>query len=218
MKTGFLLVILFAGCMCFAQTGMVVHLKNGSAVRGELISEDSTGVKIRTRDGSYYNYSLSEIESIEKFTPSISKSGFYNKTSVGVLGGAQISGSLNVVNGYAFNEHFEAGFGLGIESFVWDPYIPVFLEGRFNFLTGRTRPYVSATAGYEVPLIDIGNMLGGLTTGAEIGMTHYFAQHVGISTSIGYRFLYLKERSWWDDSFISREMHRFEVRLGFVFR
>jgi len=203
-----------------AQMNSVVHLKNGSAIRGEITREDSLGISLRTRDGSTWTYPQSEIVKIEKFAPEINKSGFYNKTSVGIMGGGeQVSASLRVVNGYSFNAHWDLGFGVGIEQLRWNPYVPLFLEGRYSIFSGATRPFIAVHGGYALPLRNMEFNKGGLTAGAEIGVTHYFSNHVGISTSIGYRYAYLRENnSWWEDFVTISQINRFEIRLGFVFR
>src|SRR5688500_16513348 len=102
--TGFIAFILTVSV--YAQMNSMVYLKNGSALRGEITKEDSTGITLRTRDGSNWNYTPDEVLRIEKYSPEINKSGFYNKTSVGIIGGGdQVSASFRVVNGYSFNPH-----------------------------------------------------------------------------------------------------------------
>lgn len=203
----------------YGQNNSLVHLKNGSAIRGEVTKNDSTGVSIRTKDGSYWNFSVEEVVSVEKYSVDINNKGFYNRTSVGVMGGSQIGSSVRIVNGYSFNRHWETGLGVGLERFTWTPYIPVFIEGRYSLFSGSTRPFISAHAGYELPLQNFEFNKGGLTTGIDLGITHYFSNHIGISTSAGYRFAYLKEMNmWWEDFATITQINRFEIRLGLVFR
>lgn len=219
MKNVFSILAIFFVLAAGAQKNSLVKLKNGSAIRGEVLKNDSTGVSIETKDGSLWNFSAAEVLSIEESTINVNTKGFYNRTSLGVLGGSEIGISLRTVNGYSFNRHWEAGFGLGIDRFVWTPYIPIFLEGRYSFFTGATRPFISAHAGYELPLRNLEFNKGGLTTGLDLGVTHYFSNHVGISTSAGYRFAILKETNWWWDDFVTiSQISRFEIRLGLVFR
>src|SRR5688572_8921499 len=101
-------VISFTG---IAQMNSLVYLKNGSAIRGEVTKNDSTGVSIRTKDGSYWNFRADEVSSVEKFNMEVKDKGFYNRTSLGVLGGDFAGASLRVVQGYSFNRHWETGFG-----------------------------------------------------------------------------------------------------------
>ncbi|MBI3134173.1 MAG: DUF2715 domain-containing protein [Bacteroidetes bacterium] len=219
MKQIIACIAFFLSVHLSAQLNSVVYLKNGSAIRGEVTKNDSTGVSLKTRDGSYWNFQTDEVIRVEKYAVEIRPSGFYNKTSFGIMGGDQLGASLRVVNGYTFNPHWDLGLGVGLESFLWDPYIPIFAEGRYSIFQGSTRPFVSAHAGYELPLRNMEFNKGGLTAGIDVGITHYFSNHVGISTSAGYRYAYLRENnSWWDDFVTISQINRFEIRLGFVFR
>lgn len=219
MKNVFSILAIFLVVIASAQKNSLVKLKNGSAIRGEVLKNDTTGVSIETKDGSLWNFSASEVLSIEESTINVNSKGFYNRTSLGVLGGSEIGISLRTVNGYSFNRHWEVGLGLGLDRFLWTPYIPIFVEGRYSLFTGATRPFVSAHAGYELPLRNLEFNKGGLTTGIDLGVTHYFSNHLGISTSAGYRFAILKENSqWWDDFATISQISRFEIRLGLVFR
>ena len=218
-KTAIILVLLVLTFSASSQMNSRVYLKNGSIVKGEVLQNDETGVRVRTRDGSYWNFDPEEVVSVEKYIPTVSRKGFYNRTSLGVLGGDFFSPSLHIVNGYSFNSHWEAGFGLGLETFTWSGYVPLFLEGRYTVLDGRTSPYASVMAGYEMPTTQWSYNKGGFTTGLQVGMTHYFSDHVGIVTSIGYRFAYLKEVNWWWEEWETiRLANRYEMRFGFVFR
>lgn len=219
MKNYFLSMILILSGIIFAQNNSLINLKNGSSIRGEIIENDSSHVRIRTKDGSYWNFNQSEISSIESYVANVQSTGFYNRTSVGVLGGDNLGASMRIVNGYSFNRHWETGFGVGIEQLNWNPYVPLFVEGKYSILKGNTRPFISVHSGYLMPLRNFEFNKGGLTTGAELGITHYFSNHLGISTSLGYRFCYLKQQNmWWDDFMTTTQMNRFEIRLGLVFR
>ena len=219
MKKLILIILMIAPLTMLAQMNSVVNLKNGSAVRGEVLQNDSTGVRLRTRDGSYWNFKADEVLSVEKFKTEIKETGYYNRVSLGVLGGNDSGGSVRVVNGFSLNRHWDFGFGLGIEALRWDAYIPVFLETRYNILEGNTRPFVSVSAGYEMPVRNFEFNKGGFSGGIDMGVTHYVSRHVGVSTSLGYRYAWLKENSsWWDDFTTISQINRFEIRFGLVFR
>ncbi len=219
MKKIILIVLMITPFYMLAQMNSVVNLKNGSAVRGEVLQNDSTGVRLRTRDGSYWKFSADEVLSVEKFKTEIKETGYYNRVSLGVLSGNDIGGSFRVVNGFSLNRHWDFGFGLGIESLRWDPYIPVFLESRYSILEGNTRPFISVSAGYEMPMQNFEFNKGGFSGGIDLGVTHYVSRHVGVSTSLGYRYAWLKENSsWWDDFTTISQINRLEIRFGLVFR
>lgn len=146
-------------------------------------------------------------------------SGFYNRINVGVLGGSNSSPSFNIINGYRFNQHWSVGLGLGVEQFFWNRYIPTFVEGNYNLLKSPTTPWLSVMAGYEVPFENFNTVKGGITCGGKIGFSYFIAKHVGISTSIGYRYAHLTiENNWWDDFVTVSHLNRFEFRVGVVFK
>ena len=148
-------------------------------------------------------------------------SGFYNRINIGVLGGSNSSRSFNIINGYRFNQRWSAGLGLGIEEFFWNRYIPTFIEGNYNLLKKTTTPWLSVMAGYEVPYQNIEDVKGGFTCGGKIGFSYFVGDRFGISTSLGYRYAYLRDKSnfWgWDDFVTISQLNRFEFRVGIVFK
>lgn len=162
---------------------------------------------------------LSENLSVDSNSPVVS--GFYNRINVGVLGGSNASPSFNIVNGYRMNENWSAGFGLGTETFFGRSYIPVFFEGNYNILKKSTTPWLSVMAGYELPISNIGDVKGGFTCGGKIGFSYFVGKHVGISTSLGYRYAYLRDEfnGWgWEDFVTISQVNRFEFRVGLVFK
>lgn len=151
-------------------------------------------------------------------------SGFYNRFDVGILGGSAASRSFNIVNGYRINEHWSAGFGLGVEEFYWNRYIPTFLEGNYNLLKKSTTPWLSVMAGYEIPTVSSnGANRGGFTYGGKVGFSYFIGKHIGITTSIGYRYAHLQaETFWigWDLPPITTvtDINRYEFRFGMIFK
>lgn len=148
-------------------------------------------------------------------------SGFYNRVNVGVLGGSASSRSFNIINGYRFNQHWSAGLGLGVEEFNWSRYIPIFVEGNYNLLKSGTSPWLNLMCGYEMPYQNMGTNKGGFTWGGKVGFTYFVNQHIGISTSIGYRYAHLRdETNWWgwEDFTTITDVNRIEFRVGMVFK
>lgn len=162
---------------------------------------------------------LKEDLSVSSNSPVVS--GFYNRINVGVLGGSDASPSFNIVNGYRFDDRWSTGFGLGTEAFFGRTYIPTFLEGNYNILKRSTTPWLSIMAGYEMPIESWGDVKGGFTCGGKVGFSYFIGKHVGISTSLGYRYAYLRDKSnWWgwEDFITISQVNRFEFRVGMVFK
>lgn len=219
MKSLCIILALFLSGGAIAQTNSVVKLKNGSEIRGNLLSQDEQVIRIQTKDGSVWTYSADEVETIGKFQPKVQTTGYFVRPNLGIMGGSQVSPSFQLVNGYSFNEHWDLGLGLGLESFWWDQYIPVFVEGRYNLLNKPFTPFVNVMAGYEVPVSNWNFNKGGFTTGTRVGVTRYIGNRVALSTSLGYRYAYLvEENSWWDDFVTIREANRFDFRIGLTIK
>lgn len=155
------------------------------------------------------------------------------RIDAGFLGGAELSRTFQVNNGVSLYNHFHATLGLGIERYYNDPYLPAVLDFRYNVLNRKTTPFVSASAGYLQPLVArtyYGKTEGGYTAGSKIGVTHFFAEHIGFETSLGYRYSRTSINSdvypiWgpWGGLTpypyeIENNMHRFELSIGLIFK
>ncbi len=198
-----------------AQMTEVLKMKDGSEIRGVILEQNDESIRIQTKDGSIWVYAREEVVAIGKFEPKVSGPGFYLRANVGMMGGDNFSPSFHFVNGYSFNSHWDLGLGIGLESFRWDGYVPIFVEGRYNLLNKSATPFVSAMAGYEMPVGNWDSNKGGFSAGARIGFTKNLGNRIGLSTSVGYRFAYLTEiNTWWDDFVTISEINRFEIRLG----
>jgi hypothetical protein len=150
--------------------------------------------------------------------------GVYNRITGGVLTGERTSLSFQFANGYRFGKRFEAGLGLGFESYYGDRYVPLFLETRYNFTKGNTVPFVGAMGGYLAGLNQYYASSRGATVGANIGMTHYFTKHFGVTTVLGFRYTQTEERPQYymmwpgEMPLVIEEMGRIELRVGIAFR
>jgi hypothetical protein len=148
---------------------------------------------------------------------------FYNSVDIGFMPANQLSKSFHIINGYKFKPNFQAGIGMGIEDIGGYGYIPLFLHGQYNLLTTNTTPFLSVMVGYEMALNNQEQNKGGFTTGAKFGLNHYFSDHIGLTTSVGYRYGYFKQENnfWWgseETNVTIREINRFEFRFGLVFK
>jgi hypothetical protein len=129
----------------FAQRGMVevVHLKNGSVIRGTVIEEvPNKSVKIQTADGSVFVYRMNEIEKLtkepvrrrgrlsrnrEEIAPAIPAApvragrpcGLMQFTGVGfqelIASSGMVYSEMTFAYGYRFHDLLFAGGGTGVE-------------------------------------------------------------------------------------------------------
>jgi opacity protein-like surface antigen len=160
-------------------------------------------------------------------TGTIKTIGYYGRVTTGILTGDYSSRSFQMTNGFRIGQT-DVGFGIGYETYNHIRYAPLFLESRRHFLKGRnTQPFVGITAGYLASLSQnyyYTENRNGFTAGASVGLTHYFTKHLGITSSIGYRYLYAQDNNYYYHMSILpmpmnlREMHRLEVRIGVAFR
>lgn len=225
MKKSFLTLffVLVAGFI-MAQKDQMITLSNGSQIKGTIIENTEEFIRIKTSDGSVWQFQQNEVLSIQNFEDGIDPDhyvgGFYNRINLGLLGGGDnTSPSLHFVNGYAFNNHWEVGAGVGFEFISGWAYVPMFVEGRYNFLNRSSSPFVGLMTGYNAPVSRWSESKGGFTSGANVGFTHFVGDRIGITTTLGYRFARLKVvDTWWDDFETLRLVNRFEIRVGLVFK
>ncbi len=164
----------------------------------------------------------SQVETIAPKT----KGNYYGRGSVGLLIGEFASGSAQISNGYAFGCGLDVGIGLGFENYNYTRFAPLFLETRYHFGKHETKPFVGLMTGYMAGLNQY-DKVRGFTAGLQVGMTHYFTKHIGISTSVGYRYVmtestniyYTQLHQFAPYQYIENQnIHRIEARFGLVIR
>lgn len=195
------------------QTEDILYLKNGSVLRGEIISlpDQPTQVKIKS-SGNIWVFDISEVDKIEhkqeveareeiQHISSSSTSfdsfmqrqekGYYNITDFGLLCGKDgmnynvYSFSFQIVNGYQINDTWATGIGIGAEG-MDKGFIPIFAEGRYHMWDEDFSPFAALQVGYGFPMAKQAE--GGLLINPLIGFRNYFNASNGISFGIGYRF------------------------------
>ena len=153
---------------------------------------------------------------------SIQNGYFYGRGSVGLLMGDLSSGSIQLSSGYRFRFGLETGIGMGFESF-YDRYTPIFTELRYNFGKKRTQPFVGIMGGALFQLNNYFENSAVGTFGAQIGMTHFFTKHIGLTTSVGYRYAALNQGIYYLYTHFAPEPytisnHRLELRIGLMLK
>jgi len=146
-------------------------------------------------------------------------SRYYTKISVGFLPGNNLSSSFQIVNGLNITSHLSFGIGLGVERYSFNNYIPIFGHAKYYLTDKPSSPFLAVICGYNFPLDKTDFSRGGITTGLQVGLERSVAKNIALSTSIGYRYAYLKTRNaWWDDFYTIREINRLELKFGIIFK
>ncbi|MES2555233.1 MAG: hypothetical protein V4604_03730 [Bacteroidota bacterium] len=154
------------------------------------------------------------------------KGNYYGRGSIGLLVGELASGSAQISNGYAFGCGLDVGLGLGYENYNYNRFAPLFLETRYHFGKRETKPFVGLIGGYMAGLNQYNNARG-FTAGMQVGITHYFTKHFGITSSVGYRYIMTESTNIYyaqlhmsimQPQMASANIHRIEARFGVVIR
>jgi hypothetical protein len=175
-----------------------------------------------------------EVQITPKFRPA-----YFCEISTGMLSVGDFKGFAHVKNGFSLSPHLDLSFGLGVEGHTTGRYLPIFLEGRYNFFKGKTRPFVAVNAGYLQVIEDWtynnwnteNNKHLGFTGTGRIGVQHQFASGLSIVSSVGYRFTrvqYEQRNDVWlpwpevpvepNATTMIHHMNRFELSVGLIFK
>lgn len=171
-----------------------------------------------------------EVNAPSKFKPK-----YFCELNSGMLAIGDYRAFAHIKNGVSLHPNIDVSFGLGVEGHTTGRYMPLFLEGRYNILTGKTRPFVSLHAGYLQIVEDwsYGNWGSensnhkGFTCGARFGVQQQISPSISFMSSVGYRFSATQyERSgygWWIDLPVEpitmlHNMNRFELSIGLIFK
>lgn len=174
-----------------------VHLKNGSIIRGVIIEQiPNESLKLKTQDGNLFVFQIDEISKITKDISSNSLSNSSNsKKDKGYRGFADFAYSVGVgdysidrlefstSHGYQFNPYLYLGIGAGVNYF-YDfeiASIPLFVNPRVDFPTGKINPFLDLKIGYTVS-----SNIQGFYLSPSIGARFSLQNQVGLNLGIGY--------------------------------
>ena len=207
-----LLAFLFITNLAFAQANLqdIVHLKNGSIIRGVIIEQvPNQSIKIQTADRNVFVYQMDEIEKLTKelyqgrggnsFNNSNSglQSGYKGIVELGYQIGAGNFGmdrlKLNIINGYQINPYFSLGFGTGLR-YYFDAdavLIPAFANFRTNFIDNKTSPYLSLGLGYSFDATN-GFNGAGIFLNPTVGVSFMISDKSAVNVGLGYEMQKMK--------------------------
>jgi hypothetical protein len=232
MKGIFLIVFICLMFSAIAQKRMedVIHLKNGSMLRGRLLPDSLLRIKLQTADGSVWAFDKTEVDFVTaelRFRNFLYKDkGFAHFTELGplVAGKTTIDGvttaafTFQTVNGYKFNQYFFSGLGLGVDLYATQTVIPLFASVRGDFsMRGTIIPFYFLDAGYGFNLTQNSSagvdFKGGLTYAGGLGVKIPFNRTAGFLLGIGYR---LQKTGFVQDGDQRKvEYRRLAIRAGF---
>ena len=249
MKQILVLILLeFILIPVFAQKNKkdVVYLKSGAVIRGQLLTNDLSNVKINS-DGNLWVFMPSEVDSVSRALKTkpdrgLDKNYFFD-TSMGVLvgnsGNAQNApfSFMTSANFRAFDK-FYAGFGLGAEFFD-ESYMPAFAQIQYKFRNTRFTPFVNLQLGYMVPLEDAKNQYnnyyysdyypgtqphpsgklkteGGYMINPSLGFQRFTSENFGWFFSFGYRYHQLNY-SGENNYQLESNFSRLSLKIGILF-
>lgn len=183
----------------------VVHLKNGSVIRGSIVEQiPNESVKIQTRDGNIFVYSIDEIQKITKEQPVNSyrsagyahqyracdiERGYFGVINFGYeigVGGGDDRIKLDVVNGYRVIPEFSVGAGVGVKYYIDADVvtIPLYAHLRTDLLRTKVTPFIALNAGYNISTNDY--IKGGALVEPSIGVGIRLNNSKQLNVSLGY--------------------------------
>lgn len=99
---------------------------------------------------------------------------------VGTYGNGAVT--MSTTHGYQFNPYFYAGAGLALEYHTgWEKvFVPIYINGRVNFMTSRVTPFFDMKLGYSA--FDG----SGFYMSPSAGVTISFSQKLALNVGLGY--------------------------------
>ncbi len=205
--------LFFISFFAFSQSDYqdVVYLKDGSIIRGIIIEQvPNKTVKLKTSEGNIFVYKIEDIEKMTKEeNPNANNfnsrnnnsdrmdSGYSGRIELGYGAGTGDFGidniKFNFINGYRINNYFSIGLGFGARYYpdAEALLIPVFIDARSRFLTGKVSPYAALALGYSLDATADFQGSGALIS-PQIGVSILTSSSSDINIGLGYDIQRLK--------------------------
>lgn len=164
----------------------------------------------------------------ESFQP-VKPAYFYVSGYVGCLFGDAQAMTFNTGWGYHFRNGLETGLSIGRERYSYSyTYTPLLFETNYGFSEWKSgKPFAGIFGGVllNTSPYDFNRNRTFGCVGARIGFTRHISNHLGWTTSLGYRFMQL-ERPMYYSSYITPiipwneivNSHVIELKIGLELR
>jgi hypothetical protein len=205
--------LLFFGCLVLCSFSSfsqgkayrdVVRLFNGWVIRGDILEQTDSSVRIRTRDGNEFVFRAGEVKQIGR-EPLPEANGPGRRWTGWVELGPLIAGrttqngvttaafSFQTAVSHQWKPWFGAGIGVGADLYATQTLLPFFASIRGDWWTTRAATwYYFLDGGYgqniTQPSAGTGGFHGGALYAGGLGWRVPFSSGAGFLLSIGYRF------------------------------
>lgn len=207
-----ILCLLLPLCCTLLPAEVVVSLRSGQTVTGEILFQDEDVIVVKDTDGRRYQFPVQEVAEVADQTkaPAAEAVKEQRQKKVGVilqlngggaalpagngngnaLWGAEAGGSIMIGACNLMNRHLFAGGGIGYNAYIiqgktWS-FLPVMLTARLPLMQTLHAPAVGLSVGYGIPLS--AKQKGGFYTAVDAGwryqMSEKTALFVGVSAGI----------------------------------
>jgi hypothetical protein len=227
----FLLALLALPVVHAQRTRDVVFLHNGSIIRGTIIMQNDSLLKIQSCCENVFAFHPSEVKEIstEKVVDqgiALVRRGYMNITTLGVLIGSTDNAksapfSAMMEHNYRFNRHFSLGGFHGFEQ-LNENLLPFGINMKVLWPAGRSDFFIAVNGGYSLPLEKpaeeyMKKATGGIMAGAETGLIIPVSGSLALVLSMGYRHSelnYRLEDQWIGNTDRHITYNRFSIRFG----
>jgi len=192
-KFSVLFLFVLIASLCFAQSNCqdVVHLKNGSIIRGVIIEQiPNESIKIETADGNIFVFQIDDVAMLSKDLKNWGlKDGYRGVLDVGYqigTGNGINRLKIDFINGKQIGPYVSAGIGVGMRHYADYKVLlmPIFLNMKANFTAEKVTPYLSASLGYSFAASN--NFKGtGVLFNPTVGVSFIFNNY-SLNIGLGY--------------------------------
>jgi hypothetical protein len=216
----------------------VIYLNNGGIIRGKILENNTSIVKIESYGRNVFVFNQNEIQKVTtehvKADYPIKEAGYLNFTSIGTVFGSGLNEkpapfSLLMEHNFRTGKNFAFGAVTGIE-LLNEAVMPI--GGNIKVLFPATNGptfFIGASGGYSVSLekpanidgyYEVTDASGGGMFNSEFGFIFPMEKNISLFLAAGYRYneLHYKRKDWYYQS-VDRVMYfnRVSLKIGLTF-